>query len=336
MRLFLSLAQRGEQTFGDDALSPDSRDEAVDIRHVFFGRKIGDDVSCSIQVVDEQGVRRGLWLSTPRVQDEDFVQWRNTVTRPRRRTERHQAPLMADVARSGRVPRFLNITPKDTSNGTFSEATQINAALLPNGGLTSTSATVPEGVWPPSPILFLPTAGIDDVELARRFEDIVITPEEDIVTTALHTIEPGIERIVARQLSSPFDRGFVVGIKGMAEQVPLGGLGDGVHRMLAIAICLVAARGGYLLIDEIDTGLHHTVMRKMWALVFETAKRLDVSVFATTHSYDCVHALAAIARESEQGPGEVSLIRVERDNPQGIVFSENEIYHLADWDIEAR
>lgn len=70
--------------------------------------------------------------------------------------------------------------------------------------------------------------------------------------------------------------------------------------------------------------------------MFETAKRLDVNVFATTHSYDCVHALAAITRPDFASAGEVSLIRVERGNPRGIPFNENEISRLAEWDIEAR
>ncbi|HHC24806.1 MAG TPA: ATP-binding protein [Desulfobacterales bacterium] len=42
-----------------------------------------------------------------------------------------------------------------------------------------------------------------------------------------------------------------------------------------------------LLIDEIDTGLHFTVMENMWRLITQTAKRLDVQVFATTHNSDC-------------------------------------------------
>lgn len=33
----------------------------------------------------------------------------------------------------------------------------------------------------------------------------------------------------------------------------------------------------------------------MWRLVFEAAERLNVQVFATTHSRDCYEALAAIS-----------------------------------------
>ncbi len=106
--------------------------------------------------------------------------------------------------------------------------------------------------------------------------------------------------------------------------------------MLAAALSLASARGGYLLVDEIDTGLHHTVMRRMWKLVFETAKRLDVTVFATTHSYDCVRALAAIADPNVREASEVVLLRLEPGKHEGVHFSEAEIARLAERDIEPR
>ena len=43
-QLHESLSRRGEQALGDDDPSPDPAGDAVDVRHVFFGRKIGDDV----------------------------------------------------------------------------------------------------------------------------------------------------------------------------------------------------------------------------------------------------------------------------------------------------
>ncbi|ETX02887.1 MAG: hypothetical protein ETSY2_34620 [Candidatus Entotheonella gemina] len=57
--------------------------------------------------------------------------------------------------------------------------------------------------------------------------------------------------------------------------------------MLGLILVLVRSQDGVVLIDEIDTGLHFTVLSNMWKLVYETAKRLNVQVFATTHSNDC-------------------------------------------------
>lgn len=320
--LHAALSRRGELAEGDEESSPL---DAVDIRHVFFGRKIGDDVSTTITAIDASGERLELRLSTPRVPHDELPEWREAVMSRRRKRSKRSEAVALDLDRLGRTPRFLEISRQG--------APVLNVALRLGGGLAD-DVSLTSVVESPVRVMLIPTTGIHDDDLADFYEKIVLTPEEATVVTALREIEPGIARLATRQLLG--ERGFVVGMDDVAEQVPLGSLGDGVHRILAIALSLVAARGGYLLVDEIDTGLHHTVMRKMWRLVFETAKRLDVTVFATTHSYDCVHALAAIVRPDERATGEVSLIRIERGNAEGVHFSEAEISHLTEWQIEAR
>jgi AAA15 family ATPase/GTPase len=118
--------------------------------------------------------------------------------------------------------------------------------------------------------------------------------------------------------------------------VPIGSLGDGIWRMLGLALAIVNTRDGFLFIDEIDTGLHYTAMADMWKLVWETAKRLNVQVFATTHSSDCWRSLATIASEEDAAEDGIRIHRIERDNPQSIVFSEKEIAIAATQDIEVR
>ena len=52
-------------------------------------------------------------------------------------------------------------------------------------------------------------------------------------------------------------------------------------RMLGLALALANAKGGVLLVDEIDTGLHYSIMGDMWRMVGKLAATLDVQVFAT-------------------------------------------------------
>jgi len=86
-------------------------------------------------------------------------------------------------------------------------------------------------------------------------------------------------------------------------------MGDGIWRILGITLASVKAEGGILLIDKIDTGLHFTVMENMWKLITQTAKRLDVQVFATTHNSDCRTSLAAILCDEDA----VTIQRIEKD-----------------------
>jgi predicted ATP-dependent endonuclease of OLD family len=43
--------------------------------------------------------------------------------------------------------------------------------------------------------------------------------------------------------------------------------------MLAMAIAITQCAGGVLLVDEIDTGLHYSVMSQMWSLIYNITRR---------------------------------------------------------------
>ena len=88
--------------------------------------------------------------------------------------------------------------------------------------------------------------------------------------------------------------------------------------------------------DEIDTGLHYSVMENMWKLVNLTAKKHKTQVFATTHSRDCYESLAAVCRSSATEGNEVTIQRVERGKSRSIVYTEQEIIAAAKRGMEVR
>jgi AAA domain, putative AbiEii toxin, Type IV TA system/AAA ATPase domain len=180
--------------------------------------------------------------------------------------------------------------------------------------------------------IFLGTTVPDLGELWGR---VVLTPEEDQVTSTLRIIDPQIERI-AFVGDLRVGHRFFVRLSGSEQRLPLGSVGDGLKRLLALALHLVSAQGGYLLVDEIDTGLHHTVMVDMWRLVIETAKRLDIQVLATTHSLDCVRALAWVQEQSPDLASEVTLHRVEKDTTETVAYSMEELAIAARHHLEVR
>lgn len=80
----------------------------------------------------------------------------------------------------------------------------------------------------------------------------------------------------------------LVKLDGLDEPLPLKSMGDGINRLFHIIVALVNARNGLLLIDEFENGLHWSVLPKVWDIVFQLSERLNVQVFATTHSRDCI------------------------------------------------
>lgn len=188
------------------------------------------------------------------------------------------------------------------------------------------------------PVQFLTTRSLNTRGITALFGKIALQDEEETVIDALRSVEPTIERIALVAISAANQErgGLAVRLTGSPRRVPIGSLGDGIWRLLALALCLVRARGGILLVDEIDTGLHYSVLSKMWTLVMKTAERLDVQVFATTHSRDCYESLAAICRDEPEGGSRVSIQRIERGKTKAVAFTEREILLAAERGIEVR
>jgi hypothetical protein len=224
-----------------------------------------------------------------------------------------------------------------------SEQESWDRPLSSNGGLSDeyirrlTRIGVPKKIE--TKTQFVTSSALTSEKMIELFDQIVLTPEENLVQEALQAIEPKIERI-ASVSSEKYRReareGFVVRLSGDEQRVPIGSMGDGIWRILGLALATVGAGNGVLFVDEIDTGLHFSTMSDMWKLIWETAKRLNVQVFATTHSSDCWTSLASIASRADRSEDGITIQRIERDKNVGVVFSEREIVIAANRRIEVR
>src|SRR5216683_2510729 len=128
----------------------------------------------------------------------------------------------------------------------------------------------------------------------------------------------------------------IVRIKDIDEPLPLRSLGDGMQRILGIALALVNTTDGILLIDEIENGIHYSVQPELWQLIFQLARRLNVQVFATTHSWDCIKGFQRAAEKEKQEEG--MLIRLGRRKGEAAVtlFDEEELGIATRQQIEVR
>ena len=77
-------------------------------------------------------------------------------------------------------------------------------------------------------------------------------------------------------------------------------MGEGFRRLFLIAVALATAKGGTLLIDEIENGLHYSVLKDVWNAIAQAARQADVQVFATTHGYECIEAAQEVFSASDE------------------------------------
>lgn len=168
-----------------------------------------------------------------------------------------------------------------------------------------------------------------------RFDAIFFNKNTSQPAEVLRIIEPDIVRVSINE----FENSARVRLKNTSGPVPLKNFGEGMNRLLAIALGLVSAEDDMLLIDEIDLGLHHSVQPLMWEIVFQTAKRLNVQVFATTHRSDCVRSFTDMANKPEfTGMGNyLRLQKSESDAGTAVVdYNMEELETALELNLETR
>jgi AAA15 family ATPase/GTPase len=127
--------------------------------------------------------------------------------------------------------------------------------------------------------------------IVRMWDKIELTNKQNDVILALKIIEPNLSGIKFVEQGIRSKRVAQASIEG--EIVPFKSMGDGINRILYIVLSMVNAQDGYLLIDEFENGLHYSVQKKIWKIIFSLAERLNVQVFVTTHSSDCIEAFGS-------------------------------------------
>jgi len=189
-----------------------------------------------------------------------------------------------------------------------------------------------------------------DPRLAEAWDDIVLTPGEQMALKALRIIEPQTQGLAFVQKAGPSTvrldairslsegRVAVLKLKGMSNPIPLSSMGDGMARVLYLVLAALQAQDGFLLIDEFENGLHHSVQSMVWEVLFSLAQTQGLQIFATTHSNDCVRAFSQVALANREVDGK--LLKLERMPDDGrtvaATLGEDDLSNLLDAGIEVR
>ena len=147
----------------------------------------------------------------------------------------------------------------------------------------------------PFPVYFLIAnarqAAEQDAELFGRLE---VVRESYNLLESLKVVEPRLERLSTIVIAgTPVLHGDV----GLNRMLPLSLMGEGLRRLTSILLAIANASGGIVLIDELENGFHHSVLKKVWQAIGDAARRSNTQVFATTHSYECIQAAHQVFAE---------------------------------------
>lgn len=182
----------------------------------------------------------------------------------------------------------------------------------------------------------LPARGIDKASIGALWDSIVLTANEQSTLQALRIIAPDIERISL--VEDPQQQGIryaLISRKGHSSPEPLHSMGDGMNRVFELALGLVSASDGLFLIDEVENGVHYAAQEQLWRFIFEASSQLNVQVFATTHSWDCIAAFQKAASSHPEDGVLISLAQVDGDI-KAAVFNERDLEIITRESIEVR
>lgn len=181
---------------------------------------------------------------------------------------------------------------------------------------------------------------LNNAALARFWDKVALTDDEDKAVKALNLIfKDKVERAVLigdRSRGRHYVRRAVVKMENEERPFPLKRLGDGAVRLFGVALALANSQDGFLVIDEAENGIHHSIQRGFWEMILRTAEENNVQVFATTHSWDCVAGFAQAAMELDEVDG--ALVRIERhgSDTRAVEYSEEKLEAAAEYGIEVR
>jgi AAA15 family ATPase/GTPase len=182
---------------------------------------------------------------------------------------------------------------------------------------------------------FIKTDGLDQNKIIEFWDNIELTPKEEENLKSMQVIMKNLLKVRVRVTNKgriPYAQ-----VAGIDESLPLRSFGDGLNRLFGISLALANCKDGVLLIDEIENGFHYSILPDVWKLIFKTAKDLNVQVFATTHSKDCIEAFTQAAIDDKESEG--MLIRLERNKSDKIIAKtivEERLAQALEHDVEVR
>jgi len=187
---------------------------------------------------------------------------------------------------------------------------------------------------PPFPAFFQGARmRISPKEEAEHFGRLVVRKEQDAVLRVLQLSEPKLERLTTVFVA---DVPMLYGEVGTGHLIPLPLMGEGMVRLADLVLQIGNARGGVMLVDEIENGLHHSILPRVWQAIGEVARQFDVQVFATTHSLECI--IAAHRAFSENPPYDFRLHRLERvgETIRAVTYDRETLQAAIEAELEVR
>lgn len=156
---------------------------------------------------------------------------------------------------------------------------------------------------------------------ADMYSDVVKTGLKETLINGIRSIVPELYDLnLLTRAGQPTLYATVDG----TSLIPIQLLGEGVNRTIIWLLTILVSNDKIFLLDEIEYGIHHSVMENVFRALLQTAKERKVQIFATTHSYEALTALNAARLDLARNAPSMRIIRLQRSKGDLCVIQYDE------------
>ena len=172
-------------------------------------------------------------------------------------------------------------------------------------------------------------------EYLQRYSDMVRENRKRELTNAINLILPKIKGVEI--LTDKMGRSYLSAVTTDGVQLPFHDLGGGVVRLSRLLLSFFTSRDGILLTDEMENGIHHSVLRDVWIFARRWMREWNVQFVATTHSAECIEAaMTAFADAPEDLSIHKIFMNEETGKVEAATFTGEALEGARDLDLEVR
>lgn len=246
----------------------------------------------------------------------------------------YSTELRVKTAESQTISLNSSQSPNDLSNksliltytNTNRKSSEYEMAWI-NGQIGIKPAPPP----PPFPGHFYTTRSYSPDEDAELFGNLVKNKKAYDLVGILKNID---ERLLNLTTIQSAGVSMIHGDVGLDQLLPLPLMGDGMGRLTSFLLRIANSAGGVVLIDEIENGFHHSILTQVWQVLSDAAKRFDVQLFVTSHSYEAIQQATKVF----SGNRDFTFHRLDRTNDgiESITYKNSELETAVNSNFEVR
>lgn len=125
-------------------------------------------------------------------------------------------------------------------------------------------------------------------DLLNSYADSVNKKMDKLIIKFLKKIDHNIQDI--KLIEKNGIKRFAVLSENFENARDITSFGEGLQRIFEISLAFASAKNGVLLIDELETAIHKSLLIDFTYFIQELAEKFNVQVFITSHSKECIDA----------------------------------------------